>query len=135
MSHQEAEGSKWGNPPTVYRQYAQDMKNSGIWSLGQWPVQADRIRGEFKAVRQALLTHQAHPGGDSAPENPDDAENQWEQGYVAAFMPAIQAKLIQTGEITQEEIDEIIGINYYEGLRQDIEAAVAAAQPINHITG
>ena len=101
MSHQEAEGSKWGNPPTVYRQYAQDMKNSGIWSLGQWPVQADRIRGEFKAVRQALLKHQALPSGDSATENPDDAENQWEQGYVAAFMPQMQAKLIQTGEITQ----------------------------------
>ena len=101
MLHFEADGSKWGNPEEVYKQCARDLKDAEMWSLGQYPVLADQMRGEFKAVRQVLWQKGLLPGGTSAPEHKEDVKDPWEQGFVAPYLPRIQKKLTRTGIITQ----------------------------------
>ena len=54
MLHFEADGSKWGNPEEVYKRCAKELKDDEMWSLGKYPVLADQMWGEFKAVRQVL---------------------------------------------------------------------------------
>ena len=135
MLHFEADGSKWGNPENVYKKCARDLKDDHMWSLGQYPVLADLMRGEFQAVRQVLWQKGLLPGGTSAPEHEEDVKYPWEQGFVCPYLPRIQKKLTRTGIITQAELEQVIGLDQNKELKDAIEEAVKSAAPVNHITG
>ena len=134
MLHFEADGSKWGNPEEVYKRCAKDLKDDEMWSLGQYPVLADQMRGEFKAVRQVLWQRGLLPGGTAAPEREEDVKDPWEQGFVAPYLPRIQKKLTRTGIITQAHLEQVIGLDQNKELKDAIEEAVKSAAPVNHIT-
>ena len=135
MLHFEADGSKWGNPEDVYKKCARDLKDDHMWSLGQHPVLADLMRGEFQAVRQVLWQKGLLPGGTSAPEHEEDVKYPWEQGFVCPYLPRIQKKLTRTGIITQQELEKHIGLDQDTELKADIEKTIQAARPVNHING
>ena len=134
MLHFEADGSKWGNPEEVYKRCAKDLKDDEMWSLGQYPVLADQMRGEFKEVRHVLWQRGLLPGGTAAPEREEDVKDPWEQGFVAPYLPRIQKKLTRTGIITQADLEQVIGLDQNKELKDAIEEAVKSAAPVNHIT-
>ena len=93
------------------------------------------MRGEFKEVRQVLWQRCLLPGGTAAPEHEEDVKEPWEQGFVAPYLPRIQKKLTRTGIITQADLEQVIGLDQNQELKDAIEEAVKSAAPVNHITG
>ena len=130
MSDLQASGQKWSNREAVFREVARNLRDHKISCTGQLPVEADLQRGRHQAAREVLLSRGIIP-------TPDQQyyDAQWETGKTACYMPAFQAEMVRTGEITQEQIDEALNYDAHPGLREQIASAIEASLPINHVTG
>ena len=126
----QASGQKWSNREAVFREVARNLREHKISCAGQLPVEADVQRGHYEAVREVLLSRGIIPKPDQ-----QDYDAQWETGRTACYMPAIQKQMIQTGEITQAQIDEALNYQKDPWLRWEIEWVIEESQPINQATG
>ena len=126
----QASGQKWSNREAVFREVARNLRDHKISCTGQLPVGADVQRGQYVAVRELLRSRGIIPKPDQ-----QDYDAQWETGRTACYMPAIQKQMIQTGEITQAQIDEALNYQKFPWLRWEIEWAIEESLPINQVTG
>ena len=130
MLELQSSGQKWSNREAVLKEVARNLRVHKISCTGQLPVEADVQRGRHKATREVLLARGIIPSPDM-----EYYDAQWETGKTACYMPAFQAEMVRTGEITQEQIDEALNYEKFPGLREQIASAIEASLPINHVSG
>lgn len=118
---QEASGDLWGSSPECLRMVARTLQQ-GIYSRGQFPVVADKMRGQFYACQNVLQQH-----------NLLASDPCWADGTVACCMPQMQDKICQEsgGQLTPVMIDNHIGVT--SAIRLQINQACNQAPPRSHI--
>ena len=122
---QYARGDLWGMSPGNLKVVARMLADpEHIYSRGQLPVNADKMRGQYAAVQHLLEQHQLVA---SDPE--------WADGTTALALSRIQAAVVQEseGRLQDGDIDQIMGISAQ--LRAQINQAVSQAPIIAHTQG